>query len=128
EVQYGVAEIGQAQNVRSSISAGAELAGGRAHAMGSVSYSSNDGVSDYDEFDWFQSCSRIQNPFGPPDNVMACGVVSSHFSRGGLITAGPLAGTQFGPGGTPEPFEYGELVTSQSMVGGSGEDHGRFYQ
>jgi outer membrane receptor protein involved in Fe transport len=128
EAQYGVAEIGQAQNVRTSISAGTDLANGRGHAMGSVSYYTNDGIEGYEDFDWFQSCSRIVNPAGPPDNLLACGVVSAHFSRGGAITTGPLSGTQFGPGGTPEPFVFGTLRSQQSMVGGSGEDFGEFYQ
>ncbi len=128
EVQYGISDVSDAENVRSSFTAGTPLMNGRAHVMGSVNYYTNNGIENYLNRDWFQSCSRIANPVPPPNNITACGVVSSHFARGGLITAGPLAGTQFGPGGAPEPFHYGSLATSQSMVGGSGEDHGAYYQ
>lgn len=128
EALYGVSERGDARTMRTALTGGTMLFGGRGHVMGALNFYENDGVRNYLNRDWFQSCSRIVNPASPPDNIVACGVVSSHFSRGGLITAGPMAGTQFGPGGAPEPFHYGSLLSSQSMVGGSGEDHGVHFQ
>ena len=41
-------------------------------------------------------------------------------TEGGVIYTGPLKGTAFGPGGTPEGFTYGDYVGSLFMVGGSG--------
>ena len=36
--------------------------------------------------------------------------------------SGPLKGTQFLPGGQTTPFTYGSLLSTSTMVGGSGAD------
>ena len=81
-------------------------------------------MANWSKRDWYNSCARISNPALNPAFVVHCGVNSAGFTRGGLITGGPLKGTEFGPGGVPATFNYGDLATTLSMVGGSGEDHG----
>jgi hypothetical protein len=46
-------------------------------------------------------------PAGGPQWYNVNGGKFSQFSYGGLITAGPLMGTQFGAGGVPSQFDYG---------------------
>ena len=42
----------------------------------------------------------------------------AQWAYGGIITAGPLQGTAFGPGGTPFQFNYGSIVSGTYMQGG----------
>lgn len=123
-IQGGVAEEGDNGNQRIEVAAGQSFAGGRGHVIGSFGYYKNDGMENWLARDWYDSCSRISNPAINPAFVIRCGVHSAGFTRGGLITGGPLKGTEFGPGGVPAVFNYGDLATTLSMVGGSGEDHG----
>jgi len=121
--QYGISEDGLGENYRANLSAGFGL-GDRGSLIVSGQYYKNDGVKGWGEFDWFNSCALIPNPAGSPQNLSACGVRSAAFTSGGIITGGPLAGTDFGPGGTPREFVYGDERTGFSMIGGSGVDHG----
>ena len=53
---------------------------------------------------------------GLPAQLFVQGAEPSNQTPGGLITAGPLKGTAFGPGGVPYQFQYGTLYGAQ-MVG-----------
>src|SRR5690606_21929564 len=55
---------------------------------------------------------------GLPLRWIASDVHLSTETPGGIITSGPLRGTQFGPGGVPQPFNYGEHVGAVNMIGG----------
>jgi len=110
---------------RYTLSGGTSLLDGRAHIVASASYYRNSGIVAWRDRDWYDSCTRMANPALTPGTIIACGAHSAGFTPGGLITGGPLRGTEFGPGGVPQPFTYGDLATTLSMVGGSGEDHGR---
>jgi len=122
-IQAGVAESGLGENYKANLSAGVAL-GDRGSLIVSGQYYKNEGVKGLGEFDWFDSCALIPNPAGSPQNIAACGVRSAAFTSGGIITGGPLAGTDFGPGGAPRQFVYGDERTGFSMIGGSGVDHG----
>ena len=122
--QGGLADAGDYENGRVALTGGTQLFGGRGHIVGSTSFYRNGGIVAWRDRDWYNSCSRITNPALNPSTTIACGVHSAGFTRGGLITGGPLRGTEFGIGGVPQPFQYGSLASTLSMVGGSGEDHG----
>jgi outer membrane receptor protein involved in Fe transport len=125
QLQGGAAEEGDSQVRKASLSGGTSFLDGRAHIVGSAAYYKNGGIDAWRDRDWYNSCTRMSNPALVPSTIVACGAHSAGFTSGGLITSGPLKGTQFGPGGTPQPFTYGQLATTLSMVGGGGEDHGR---
>jgi outer membrane receptor protein involved in Fe transport len=59
-----------------------------------------------------------------PRQTFACGVTQPNASYGGAIISGPLVtptqGIAFGPGGVPQPFNYGTLRSANLQVGGSG--------
>jgi len=56
---------------------------------------------------------------GQPAQLVRDPVNRSNLAPGGLITAGPLKGIAFGPGGTPYQFDYGILNDGSSMYGSS---------
>jgi len=122
-LQAGVAEEGYGASQRVNLAGGVDL-GDRGHFLLSGSFYNNEGVERFGDFSWYDSCARITNPAGSPQQIVACNVHSAAFTRGGIIPSGPLAGTEFGPGGVPQAFTYGSQRTQLSMVGGSGEDHG----
>ena len=121
--QGGMAEQGYGANEKINVSGGVPV-GDRGHLVLSAEYYNNGGVTSFNQFKWFNSCSRITNPANNPQTIVACNVHSAGFTAGGLITSGPLKGIEFAPGSVPQTFTYGSLATTLSMVGGSGEDHG----
>ena len=65
--------------------------------------------------------SFIGNPNqgpGQPSQILVPNAKYAIASSGGLIIAGPLAGTAFGPGGTPYAFQYGSDQSGPWMSGG----------
>jgi iron complex outermembrane receptor protein len=124
EVQYGVSEQGDAKETHVGLSGGHGFADGRGHFMAGGEYTKNDGVGS--DRDWFKKhYATISNPAyaagnGQPQNLIAPNVGVSVATLGGLITAGPLKGLQFLPGGATSQFQYGTNVGSQYMTGGEG--------
>ena len=55
---------------------------------------------------------------GQPFYLVGDQIGSSNATPGGLITAGPLRGTLFGPGGTPTVFNFGLASSNNTMQGG----------
>lgn len=79
------------------------------------------GVRGYDSRGWYDGQAAITNPDPQgPREVIARDVRSSNYTYGGLITSGPLAGTQFLAGGVPALFNPGSLYTPATHSGGSG--------
>src|SRR5690606_26450559 len=52
-------------------------------------------------------------------NLIVPNVQFSTSTPGGIINNTILRGTQFGPGGVPMAFQYGEYAGTTNMVGGS---------
>ena len=96
--------------------------GERSSLLLSAEYSRVDGIRGYDSRDWFNGTASIANPAGTPREVLAGNVHATGYTYGGLITSGPLAGTQFLAGGAPAPFIAGQYRTSVTQSGGSGVD------
>lgn len=123
-VQGGVSTHGDAESMKFSIAHGREFAGGRGHLLLSGEYYDSEGIGPYDDNrKWnTRGSGRINNTtgVGPRTLVLKDGVTVSAATFGGLITAGPLAGTQFLPGGVPAPFAFGDYRSSTFMVGGDG--------
>jgi iron complex outermembrane receptor protein len=123
-VQGGMSTYGDSESVKASIAHGRPLAGGRGHLLFSAEYYKSEGIGPYDDNrKWnTRGSGRINNTtgVGPRTLVVKDGATVSAATFGGLITAGPLAGTQFLPGGIPAPFEFGEYRSSTFMIGGDG--------
>jgi outer membrane receptor protein involved in Fe transport len=133
EIQGGESQYQDDRNGKAELTVGSDVFGGRGHfVLSGESYKSN-GVDQYAGRPWFNSCALIANPALTPTYIPACGAHSAEFTYGGMISTGPLKGTQFGPGGVPMPFNYGTDLTTGEMVGGSGSgganpDVGAYFQ
>jgi outer membrane receptor protein involved in Fe transport len=123
--QGGLSELGDDANRELAASWGSPL-GERSHLLVAAEYAQADGIRGYARRHWFQGWATITNPdTGGPAQVTVPDVHSTAYTYGGLITTGPLAGTQFLAGGVPAPFLPGTVVGATTQSGGSGVDPGR---
>lgn len=129
DFQYGQSEIGDNVGYRGALLAGQSFFDDRLHVQIAGEYFRNKGARDPYSRDWGRrDYGIVVNPNpgtnGYPLRVIAPNVHSATMAPGGLITSGPLRGTQFLNDGTPAPFTYGDLAGSQLMLGGSGGGEG----
>ncbi|HEY0685687.1 MAG TPA: TonB-dependent receptor plug domain-containing protein [Steroidobacter sp.] len=123
-VNGGVTTYGDDEQYIVSLTAGTKFADDRAHFIISGEYQNNDGIPrGIGDRDWYDGTRILQRtiagtPPGQPQYIVAPNVVDMRLAPGGLITAGPLMGTAFGPGGAPYTFQYGSLIASPNMSGG----------
>ncbi|MEJ1966643.1 MAG: TonB-dependent receptor [Gammaproteobacteria bacterium] len=122
QLQYGRTAEDDAPETQVSLAGGTELFGGRGHIVGSVEYLKDGTAGDCFSRSW---CSPnglatwylIGNPGGAgaggfPATVLGP-VITSTITDNGLITSGPLRGTQFNANGTVSstPFQYGSITS-----------------
>lgn len=123
-VQLGQSRHGDAERVRADFAHGRRIADGKGHWLLSIEYYDSKGIGPYDtNRRWnTRGSGRINNTTGVGPDILLVrdGAVVSAATFGGLISAGPLAGTQFDESGQPQLFRYGEYVTSTFMIGGDG--------
>lgn len=121
-VQGGITDRSDRRNYKLSLSAGTPI-GERGHLLLSGQYFNADGVRGYEGRDWFRSWGSVPNPDPDgPARLLRPDVRLTNYSYGGIITGGPLAGTQFIDGGTPVPFFAGDVAGGGVQAGGSGVD------
>jgi len=127
DIQYGGDFEGLgSQEMKANLTFGTGFADGRGQFMVGASYDEVHGV--YPAYlRPVGSSGLIPNPTytatnGQPQGLFVTGLLNNNASTGGLITSGPLKGTNFGPNGTTSQFQYGQyglLPTSGAlMVGG----------
>jgi outer membrane receptor protein involved in Fe transport len=108
-----------------NLAAGHNFLDGRLNISAALQYYNQgridvEGAHPWGNQDW----KILNNPAYTPTNgqyrlVIAPQARFSVATNGGvIITAGPLKGIQFGPGGTPYPFVYGQSVGNTYMIGG----------
>ncbi|MET0279759.1 MAG: TonB-dependent receptor [Steroidobacteraceae bacterium] len=120
--QGGMSERGDYGNGEVSLAFGTRM-GEHSHLTVSAELYRAEGIRGYRSRDWFQSWASVGNPTGVgPLIVTVPDVRSVTYTYGGLITAGPLAGTQFLPGGQPAPFVRGSYYNGVTQSGGDGVD------
>ncbi|MBX7199118.1 MAG: TonB-dependent receptor [Rhodospirillaceae bacterium] len=126
-VEGGVTTYGDDRNYLINIAAGGNFANGRGHIMVFGENAYNQGIRGNTRPWNAQGGSVVNNPAygtgaGQSTSVPAflvakqVGVING--TPGGIITAGPLKGIYFGPGGQPLQFNYGLSTGSNTMVGG----------
>jgi outer membrane receptor protein involved in Fe transport len=125
EVQGGVSTYGDLPSFGGSVAYGRSFAEGRGRFIASGEYfqQRGKGVDDDTGRDWFERApALVPKPVGlpGPSRLIAPNVVSSVATYGGLITGGPLKGTQFLAGGATAPFNYGTLTGTAYQSGGDG--------
>jgi len=118
--QAGVSEEGDAGSYKAGLTFGTKFAGDRGHFLFSGERSDVRSTKPTASRDWFKNYNIINNPNGgSPTRVILPNVGISQATPGGLITAGPLRGTQFLADGTPAPYNFG-FVSGLNSVGGDG--------
>jgi outer membrane receptor protein involved in Fe transport len=127
-VQGGASSRGDKEKFKGSVAAGWGFDSGRGHALVAAEFTEDDGLM-YRDRAWATDAWALLNNPGVTDATAAPGnprrvtvphARSAVASYGGLITSGPLAGTEFGPGGVPEPFVFGSFRAGGTMSGGDG--------
>ena len=132
-VLTGISTYGDNENATVQLAGGNSFAGGRGHFVlsGEYSYEAGVGAGGYgvgcaagqNGRCWWNSPAILRRtiagtPPGEPQYTFATNVQDYQFTRGGLITRGPLQGTAFAPDGTPYQFEYGsDGVPSRDATG-----------
>lgn len=129
--QGGASEHGDSREVLGSLGWGTSFANGSGHWVVAGDAYYNSGVLQGDREWGRQAWGIIANP-GYPNNgqarqLIVPGVRLSEITDGGVIIAnsGPLAGIQFGPGGSILPYRQGAYAGSTFMMGGDGADISR---
>jgi outer membrane receptor protein involved in Fe transport len=112
-VESGVSDRGDAGYVKANVTAGHSFAGGKGHIVAEFDYLNQPKGVDLVDRDFFKSRAVVNNPAytpanGQPRQITISNAGPSNVSPGGVITSGPLRGTQFlGPNGTPAPYNFG---------------------
>ncbi len=123
-ISGGITTYGDDEQGSISLTYGTKFANDRAHFIISGEIQANAGIPrGIGSRKWYDGTRILQRtiagtPAGQPQYIVAPNVVDMRLAPGGLITAGPLMGIAFGPGGTPYNFQYGSLIASPNMSGG----------
>lgn len=124
---YGQTDRNDGRIVSGDLAWGSSFAGGRGHVLLSGNYYKGDRIDFFDHpRDWFQPGLRLLNnpdwtaTNGQPGQIVRtdAGYTSA---PGGVIAAGLLKGTSFGPGGTIGAFLFGPIQQGQVQAGGTVE-------
>ena len=130
EVSGGITSYGDDQDWKVTMAGGTAFGNGRGHFLISGEISKRLGILGANSSEmlpnkreWMNGIDGVlTNPArtatnGQPQYIVRPNVAASAATYGGIITAGPLKGTAFGPGGTPYQFNYGS-VAGVYMSGG----------
>ena len=123
EASGGVTTYGDHRSWDINMAAGTGFANGRGHFLVSGQAGSVDGIP-INNRPWnLQGWEFLTNPAytatnGQPQRILRNQVSVDNGIAGGIITAGPLKGIAFGPGGVPYQFVYGSIVSDPAMSGG----------
>ena len=133
ELQGGITQYGDKKNYSLNLAAGMGFSDDRGHITLSYEMDNDEGLLLFDRSIGYEGWALINsasvtaaNPASPtnPIRILASGVVANNATAGGVITSSPLKDTQFGPGGSVEPYIGGTQRTPLSMIGGSGRNGG----
>lgn len=122
DIQAGVTDAGDGDNVRASFATGTAI-GDRSHFIIGADYYKSDAIDNFENRSWYRPWGTINHgatngvPNKLPQREQYEYVYSRNSTTGGLITSGPLAGTQFLSDGTPAPFHAGEVLDSTALTG-----------
>jgi len=133
EAKFGLSTHGDNEEYQFSAAYGSQIANGRGHFVIAGEYVDSAGMGDCFKYEW---CSpdgtslyfSTNNPGGPGANGLpgqTLGFVHmANMTEAGLISSGPLRGTQFNADGSvsADPFQFGLNASPAAffMIGGSG--------
>ena len=140
ELQYGITEQGDGENLRAGMAGGRHSPAGAATSSARSRYEDNRGIGNCYTRDWCAEEWQVitntgsSNPNAPGHKLIGYPATTScqsaHRQRraGRLDTQRPLRGTAFNDNGTPRPFQYGLVFPNNPtfMQGGDGEGRNGF--
>jgi iron complex outermembrane receptor protein len=119
-INGGITNYADDPQAQIQFAAGTGFMGGKAHIEVSGEFTSEAGVNSLSPGPrkWWQNPQQLQQfstkqcqpngcPGGSPQYINGLNGKFAQFGYGGLITRGPLQGTQFGAGGVPSAYNYG---------------------
>ena len=119
DLNGGISNYADDPKAQVKFAAGTSFLGGRAHFEMSGEFTSEAGINSLQGArKWWQFPQQLQMfstaqcqpsgcPGGSPQWINGLGGVNVLWGYGGMITRGPLQGTQFGANGAPSQFNYG---------------------
>lgn len=126
----GITDRNDNENWMGSVALGKSFADNRGHILLSYEHQYEKGIDylDPSKRDWYDFSYLVPNPAyvagnGQPRQIVANHVYYNNVAQGGVITTTSLAGTQFGQGGQPLPFNYG-TIAGNFMIGGNAWNEG----
>jgi outer membrane receptor protein involved in Fe transport len=132
QASYGQSYRGDGANFNGDLAFGTSFAGGRGHILLSGRYEQEQGIFSNKSRDWYIGYKAVPNTARTATNGQPGFIAYDHAglglaTSGGVITAGPLAGVQFGPGGTVLPYRLATAGSGIIRAGGDVEDIGGQY-
>ena len=140
DVSFGISDKGDDAERRGALAFGTSFSGDRGHIVIGGEYVKSDGIDSYLDRDWGRRSDELVSYTGPraagvPSRMNASGVGSINFTPGGLILGNNadtnaangvdvLRGIQFGPGGTIMPYNYGQIVGTNSINNSASTPYG----
>lgn len=131
DVSAGETTYGDDKTWNATLTGGTPFADGRGHVLFNGQMTRRDGVYGMGSRDWARNGMYLtNNPAYAAGNGQPEYLASKHsglntLTGGGIITAGPLRGTYFGPGGTINHYNYGDNYltdTAKPSVWSTGGD------
>ena len=123
EINGGVSKYRDSTSFNSSVAWGKQFMDGRLRLITSAEFSRQEGIGILDKPNgrgwWTNAAGQVPNPTtnGTPTVYVVPNLRAALGSYGGLISSGPLKGTQFGANGQSTPFNYG-FAPATYMSGG----------
>jgi iron complex outermembrane receptor protein len=137
EVSYGETTYGDDETYRATMTGGFKFADGRGHILINGDLLRRGGIYGAPRAWASNGMHLAQNPAytrtnGQPELLPTTRSGLNVATGGGIITAGPLRGTYFGPGGVVNQYNYGEnyntaTTTTPWTVGGDYEQSLHYY-
>ena len=127
EISGGLTNYGDGKNYKIDLSAGFGFGpDNRGHVLLSGEHLFSAGITGVGgRKEQYEGWQQMQNPLynattnnTVPQFLFGPGGSAATATGGGIVVAGPLKGTAFGPGGTPYKFNYGSVVSGSTMFGG----------
>lgn len=113
DASTGISEEGDNWTAKIGATYGRAFADGRGHVLAAGEFSRAPDIVRIGERDWWRNWAVVPNPAfragnGQPARITVPFAGPAELAEGGVITSGPLRGTQFvGPNGTPAPYSFG---------------------
>lgn len=144
-VQYGIADAGDDEELVYSVAGGTSFAGGRGHIVGGIEYIHDEGTGDCYSRDWCAlTYNTVSNPLIDPSNpslgrvsqgdpaVLVLPDISVALGTfNGIFIAGPFRGLEVLPGGETRQHDYGTYFGAGIFQSGGGANRDQelaFYQ